>query len=65
MIAAALIYKKITFNKIDPRIIKNEINILKKMGVRLKVKNTSIEILKSKNIKKINVTTEPYAWISN
>ena len=30
------------------------------MGVRLKVKNTSIEILKSKNIKKINVTTEPY-----
>ncbi len=60
MIAAALIGKKITFNKIDPRIIKNEINILKKMGVRLKVKNTSIEILKSKNIKKINVTTEPY-----
>ena len=30
MIAAALIGKKITFNKIDPRIIKNEINILKK-----------------------------------
>ena len=30
MIAAALVGKKIKLNKIDPQIVKNEINILKK-----------------------------------
>ena len=40
--------------------IKTEINILKKMGVKIKVNKTIIEILKSKKIKKINVSTKPY-----
>ena len=60
MIAAALIGKKIIFNKIDPKIIQNEINILKKMGVKLKIQKSTIEIFKSNNIKKINLSTEPY-----
>ncbi len=60
MIAAALVGKKILFNKIDPRIIKNEIDVLKKMGVILKVQKSSIEIFKSNNIKKINLYTKPY-----
>ena len=60
MIAAALIGKKITFNKISSSIIQNEINILKKMGVRLKARKNSIEILKSNKIKKINISTKPY-----
>ena len=60
MIAAALVGKKIVLNKIDPRIIRTEINILKKMGVKLKVQKSTIEILKSNNIKKINVSTKPY-----
>ena len=60
MIAAALVGKRIILNKIDPKIVKKEIEILKKMGVKLKSNKTSIEILKSVEIKKINVETKPY-----
>jgi UDP-N-acetylglucosamine 1-carboxyvinyltransferase len=60
MIAAALVGKKILFNKIDTTIVKHEIKILKKMGVKIKKNKSSIEILKSDNIKNINVTTKPY-----
>ncbi len=60
MIAAALVGKKILINKIDPRVIRNEIDVLKKMGVILKIQKSSIEILKSNNIKKINLVTKPY-----
>ena len=60
LIAAALIGKKIKFDKIDPKIIKSEIKILKKMGVKIKLKKSSIEVLKSNKIKKINIETKPY-----
>ena len=60
MIAAALVGKKIILDKINPSIIRNEVDILKKMGVRLKVKRSTIEILKSNKIKKINLSTKPY-----
>ena len=60
MIAAALVGKKIKLENIDSRIIKNDINILKKMGVKIISKKSSIEILKSKNIKNINIETRPY-----
>ena len=60
MIAAALIGTKITFLRINPRIILNEINILKKMGVKMKVENNKITIFKSDKINRINLKTEPY-----
>ena len=60
MIAAALVGKKIIFNKIDSKVIQNEINVLKKMGVKLKTQKSSIEIFRSNNIKKINISTKPY-----
>ena len=60
MIAGALIGKKVVFNKIDPKVIKTEINILKKMGVKLQALKSSIKIFKSNNIKKINISTKPY-----
>ena len=60
MIAAALVGKKIIFDKINPSIIRNEIDTLKKMGVKIKVKKSIIEILKSNKIKKINLSTKPY-----
>ena len=60
MIAAALVGKKIIFDKINPSIIRNEIEILKKMGVKIKVKKSIIEIFKSNKIKKINLSTKPY-----
>ena len=60
MIAAALVGEKIIIDKIDPKVIKNEIAVLKKMGVKLKILKSSIEIFKSNNIKNINVSTKPY-----
>ena len=60
MIAGALIGKKIIINKIDPNIIKNEIDILKKMGVIIKKAKNSVTIQKSTKLKKINIITKPY-----
>ena len=60
MIASALIGKKVVINKIDPNIIKSEINILKKMGVIIKKGINSITIQKNLLLKKINVVTKPY-----
>ena len=60
MIAASLTAQKIIINKIDPNIVKNEIDILKKMGVKIKKNKTSVTIKKNKNLKKINVVTKPY-----
>ena len=60
LIAAALIGENINFSNIDPKIIKTELNILKKIGVKLSISKDKIRVLKSNNIKKINITTKPY-----
>ncbi len=60
LIAAALVGKEIKISKFDPKIVNNEISVLKKMGVKLISDKNSIKVLKSKNIKKINVITKPY-----
>ena len=59
MIASALIGKKVIIDKIDPNIIKSEINILKKMGVKIKKKKIHY-VQKKIKLKKINVITKPY-----
>ena len=60
MIASALLAKKLIIDKIDPKIIKNELKVLKKIGVQIKQKKTSIIIKKVKKLKKINIITKPY-----
>jgi len=61
MIASALQVKKnITIDKVDPKIVKSEINILKKIGVKIKQKKNSIVIKKNKKLKKISISTKPY-----
>ena len=61
MIASALLAKKnLTINKIDPKIIKSELNVLKKIGVQIKQKKNSIVIKRAKKLKKINIITKPY-----
>ena len=60
LIASALAGKKISFSNIDPKIIKTEIKILKKMGVKMKVTSNKIIVFQSPEIKKINIKTEPY-----
>ena len=61
MIACALLAKKnITIDKIDPKVVKKEIGILKMIGVKIKKKKSSVIIKKNKKLKKINISTKPY-----
>ena len=61
MIACALLAKKnMIINKIDPKIVKNEINVLKTLGVKIIKKKSSVIIKKNRKLKKINITTKPY-----
>ena len=61
MIAGALLAKKnLTIDKIDPKIIKSELNILKKIGVQISKKKSSITIKRGKKLKKTNIKTKPY-----
>ena len=60
LIGGALIASKLKLKNIDPHLIKKEISILKKMGVKLNIGKKYIEVYKSKNLKNINITTNPY-----
>tara|TARA_Y100000768_G_C23943661_1_gene666432 strand:- start:187 stop:1440 length:1254 start_codon:yes stop_codon:yes gene_type:complete len=60
LIAGALVAQKLKLKNIDPNLIKKEIHVLKKMGVKIKVSKNYIEVYKSTNLKKINIKTEPY-----
>ena len=61
MIAGALIAKNsLKINKINPKIINSEINILRKVGVQIVKKKSSIIIKKKINLKNINIVTKPY-----
>ena len=61
MIASALVANKnLTINKIDPKMIKTEIDVLKKIGVQITKKKSSVIIKKSKKLKKIKIITRPY-----
>jgi UDP-N-acetylglucosamine 1-carboxyvinyltransferase len=61
MIAGALLAKKsLLIDKIEPKIIKSEIDILKKIGIKIVKNKNSLIILKGKKLKKTNITTKPY-----
>ena len=60
LVAGALIGKKIIIKDIKPKILKCEVDILKKMGVKINLFKNSISISKSKRLNKINITTKPY-----
>ena len=60
IVASALAGKKITLNNIHPKTIKFELDIFKKIGVKIRKRKNSITISKSKNLKKINLVTKPY-----
>ena len=60
VIASALIGKKVTILKINPKIINTEIKVLKKMGVNLIIKKNKIIVSRSDKIKKIDISTAPY-----
>ena len=61
MIAGALLSKKnLTIDKIKPKIVNSEIEILRKIGVKIIKKKNSVIIKKNKKLKKINISTKPY-----
>ena len=60
MIASAVTDGRIKIKNINPKIIKNEILALKKMGVIITIKSKEIIVRNSRCIKKINLKTSPY-----
>ncbi len=60
LIAGVLIGKKITIDKIETKFVKNEINILNRIGANIDVKKNSITIGKNKKLKRLDITTKPY-----
>jgi UDP-N-acetylglucosamine 1-carboxyvinyltransferase len=60
MIASAVTDGRIKIKNINPKIIKNEILVLKKMGVTITVKSKEIIVRNSRCLKKINLKTSPY-----
>ena len=60
LIAGALIGKKIIIKHVQPKVLKFEIDILKNMGIKITKTKNSISIFKSKNLKRINVSTKPH-----
>ena len=60
LIAAALTEGNLKIKGIDPKIIKTEIDTLKKIGAKIKLKKNEINIQGNKNIKSINIKTAPY-----
>ena len=60
LVAGALTGKKIVIKNIKPKIIKCEVNTLKKMGANITLSKNSISIFKSNKLNKINISTKPY-----
>ena len=60
LIAAALTEGNLKIKGIDPKIIKTEINVLKKIGAKIIQKKNQVNIQGSKKIKNINIKTSPY-----
>ncbi len=60
LIAGALIGKKILIKNINPKLIKFELNTLKRMGIKMKISKRWISVYESKFLKKINLSTSPY-----
>ncbi len=60
LIAGLLVGKKITIDKIDTRIFKYEIDILRRMGAKIKTFKNSLSVYQNKNLKKVNIFTKPY-----
>jgi len=60
LIAAAVTEGNLKIKNVVPKIIQTEINTLKKIGVKIKVKKDEIHIVGNKKIKSINIKTAPY-----
>ena len=60
LVAAAVTEGNLKIINVVPQIIQTEINTLKKIGAKIKVKKDGIHIIGNKKIKSINIKTAPY-----
>ena len=60
MIASALTGGNLKITNINPKIINTEINILKRIGIKIKIKGNEINIVGKSKIKNIKLKTAPY-----
>ena len=60
LIAAAVTEGNLKIQNIDPKIIKTEIDILKKIGLKIRIKKNELQVIGKKKIKSINIKTAPY-----
>ncbi len=60
IIAAALTQSNLKIKNVNLKIMSTEINLLKKMGVKIVLKKNYVIIDSSKNLKGVNITTKPY-----
>jgi UDP-N-acetylglucosamine 1-carboxyvinyltransferase len=60
LIAAAVTESNLKIQNIIPKIIKTEIDILKKIGSKIMIKKNEVHIIGNKKIKSIKIKTAPY-----
>ena len=60
LIAAAVTEGNLKIKNVIPKIIKTEINILKKIGSKINLKKDEIHIIGNKKIRSMNIKTSPY-----
>ncbi len=60
LVAGALLGKKIKISKVNPKFLKCEIGVLKKMGAKITTLKNSLLIDKPKILKKTTIATKPY-----
>ena len=60
MIAAALTGGNLKISNVNPKIINTEINILKKIGAKIEIKDHEIKIQGTGKIKSVKLKTSPY-----
>ena len=60
LIAAAVTEGNLEIQNIIPKVIKAEINILKKIGSKIIIKKNAVQIIGSKKIKNMKIKTAPY-----
>ncbi len=60
LVAAATTEGNLKIRNVIPKVIKTEIDVLKKIGAQIKTKKNEINIIGKKNIENINLKTSPY-----
>ena len=64
LIAAAVTEGNLKIKNIIPNIIQTEIDLLKKIGAKIKVKKNEIHIFGTKKIKSVNIKTAPWPGLA-